>query len=578
MRLHHNSSTFAALAILSCSLISQAAAQEAVVVRQPWGGFAASEPAEVDPTNAKERLLLLAPGGPLILEVEITIDGKPYRTDREAMIDELLKVGDQDKDGAVTWDEVLKSPPKSLGNLVYYASNEQARNQLVKANDKNSDGKLDRYEARLLLANAYAGPTFSMINNSYNQTVSPDVFALLDEDKNDTLSAEEIAKGAEKLASRDRDANDIVDAMELAGTGGAFVGAVRGVGNGIRQAMPLLGMIGHAFNPDEAHQALVARYGAENKLPVAKLSQMPKLAKQLDKNENGEIEKGELAALNEITPHIQLRAALGDIGEEAAPLTLVSMQNDAGERITTETGKGGVNASLPGMRLEMIGGNVNYGGYSYKQTADAMLTQYDTDKNGYIEEKELPTAQAPYFKQQFKTWDADDDGKVFAEEIKKSYDLMARPQNYRASVAAADLGGSLFSAMDTSGDNRLGLREMRTAAERLKAFDKDSDGAVSRTEVPTTIRFAVARGGFAYSLLPMRGGMAYGGGQGGFIVRGGQPQPQKADPLEWFTRMDRNGDGDVTLKEFPGEEEQFKALDSNADGFIERMEAEAVKE
>ena len=45
---------------------------------------------------------------------------------------------------------------------------------------------------------------------------------------------------------------------------------------------------------------------------------------------------------------------------------------------------------------------------------------------------------------------------------------------------------------------------------------------------------------------------------------------------EWFVRMDRNGDGDVTLQTL-GEEEQFKKLDANGDGFIELKEAEAAK-
>ena len=38
----------------------------------------------------------------------------------------------------------------------------------------------------------------------------------------------------------------------------------------------------------------------------------------------------------------------------------------------------------------------------------------------------------------------------------------------------------------------------------------------------------------------------------------------------------RNGDGDLTLKEFLGEAEEFKKLDTNDDGFIEPKEAKAA--
>jgi Ca2+-binding EF-hand superfamily protein len=53
---------------------------------------------------------------------------------------------------------------------------------------------------------------------------------------------------------------------------------------------------------------------------------------------------------------------------------------------------------------------------------------------------------------------------------------------------------------------------------------------------------------------------------------------KNSGPPEWFTRMDRNGDGDLTLKEFLGDKEQFQSLDSNQDGFIEPKEAQAAAE
>ena len=51
------------------------------------------------------------------------------------------------------------------------------------------------------------------------------------------------------------------------------------------------------------------------------------------------------------------------------------------------------------------------------------------------------------------------------------------------------------------------------------------------------------------------------------------PVAKKGSAPEWFTRMDRNGDGDITLKEFLGDREAFEKLDANKDGFIEPAEA-----
>ena len=41
--------------------------------------------------------------------------------------------------------------------------------------------------------------------------------------------------------------------------------------------------------------------------------------------------------------------------------------------------------------------------------------------------------------------------------------------------------------------------------------------------------------------------------------------------------MDRNGDGDLTLKEFLGDEAEFRQLDADRDGLIAAGEAVAAK-
>jgi len=50
-----------------------------------------------------------------------------------------------------------------------------------------------------------------------------------------------------------------------------------------------------------------------------------------------------------------------------------------------------------------------------------------------------------------------------------------------------------------------------------------------------------------------------------------------ADQAEIKFQMDRNGDGDVTLKEFLGDEDDFNQLDENNDGFIEPKEAKSAE-
>ena len=69
----------------------------------------------------------------------------------------------------------------------------------------------------------------------------------------------------------------------------------------------------------------------------------------------------------------------------------------------------------------------------------------------------------------------------------------------------------------------------------------------------------------------------------GYVIalrnRGQNPGPRlgSAKGLRWFRSMDRNGDGDVTKKEFLGTAEQFKKIDADKDGLIDPAEAAAVQ-
>src|SRR5207253_4986211 len=42
----------------------------------------------------------------------------------------------------------------------------------------------------------------------------------------------------------------------------------------------------------------------------------------------------------------------------------------------------------------------------------------------------------------------------------------------------------------------------------------------------------------------------------------------------WFQRMDRNGDGELSLREWLGSKEDFRRIDTNGDGIISLEEAE----
>jgi hypothetical protein len=87
-------------------------------------------------------------------------------------------------------------------------------------------------------------------------------------------------------------------------------------------------------------------------------------------------------------------------------------------------------------------------------------------------------------------------------------------------------------------------------------------------EVPQQVRLELVRGtpalAGAASVRAARGAR-----EGTRTSRAGGPR--------WFQKMDRNGDGDVGLREFLGPADLFSRLDADGDGLIDRREAEAAE-
>src|ERR1700752_4010922 len=93
-----------ALFVASLVLVDLAFGQQTVRAPTGWSGSAGSgfssaiRPTplreHVDPRDPVERFLLLAPNGPLVIEVSLFIDGQPFNVPRETLIEGLLALAD----------------------------------------------------------------------------------------------------------------------------------------------------------------------------------------------------------------------------------------------------------------------------------------------------------------------------------------------------------------------------------------------------------------------------------------------------------------------------------------------------
>ena len=138
---------------------------------------------------------------------------------------------------------------------------------------------------------------------------------------------------------------------------------------------------------------------------------------------------------------------------------------------------------------------------------------------------------------------------------------MARSQMV---LSVSDEGRAIFAIVDLNRDRRLGIREIRGAVARVLSWDRNNDGHIRSDEVPHHYQLSIGRGQVAV------GGMA----NASASAMMDSPATQMPAPgPNWFRKMDRNRDGDISRREFLGPRADFERLDRDHDGLIDAQEA-----
>jgi len=146
------------------------------------------------------------------------------------------------------------------------------------------------------------------------------------------------------------------------------------------------------------------------------------------------------------------------------------------------------------------------------------------------------------------------DGKLTEKELKDYLDLQAAGGNCVTTVQCSEQGRSLFDLFDANHDGRLSLRELQSVWGIVQPLPRASGSSLAKSEIPRRLTVAIGQGQFiSFARQPTRST-----GPGGLL---------------WFTKLDRNNDGDVSPNEFLASGDDFRMLDANQDGLISADEA-----
>jgi Ca2+-binding EF-hand superfamily protein len=561
-----------------------------------------------------QDLIFLGPLRPLLIRLHVTIYGKPFREVWQENATRVFAEGDRDGDGVVavvspsvppvevkietqsaapatTVEDDPKSavPPAGEKSENPKPSSELDALAAAAATDLAQDVMRTR-DALVQLANEHGGKLTCEVVTRYLERLSPPfaaievpgravagqaLFPLLDTDGDQQLTAEELAAAEVRLRRQDFDDDELITKRELAVAPYAaelsaanLPGALAGAGRIVliapdTDASIVRTLLLNRYDRDGDGTLLAVPTDPTTSGSPMEVALAADQLAALDADGDGRLDGAELAAFAQHAPAVELAVRLGE-----APRRVSRRRDDdaaksgPADAVVKVLPGEAYRVSLADADIELRRNNRNPA--KSQQEQELQLSQFDADANGYLDANEA--ANVPNLAGAFAAVDRDGNGKIFGDEFNAYVERLAQAAACRLLLEVADDGQDLFRLLDTRLDNKLTARELRGAAAVLAAHDTNGDGRLNGREVPLRMELEVSRNtparAQAAAARPVR--------SAGTANRG---TATKRGPA-WFQKLDRNDDGDVSRREFPGPADVFDRLDADHDGLIDADEAE----
>ncbi len=399
----------------------------------------------------------------------------------------------------------------------------------------------------------------------------------LDQDKNEKVSTEEIKNAATLLRPFDFNDDELISFDEL--------NTLREVredtdSSGMRQqnyASTAIELGGNTATRRIVYQLLYrydrdrydegSPWGDRNRLNKEEIKLPDEQFAGIDKNSDNELDFQELLSyLDQPQPDLELLIRLDSETADQPRVEKINSDNSKAADIEVITNKGSSALRIGQLSVDLVIQDFYSAQSETKQFLKQQFELADINKNEYLETEEAEGNI--YFGDIYADADDDKDEKLYQKELNAYLDERLQAARSRVQLSVANQGFDLFNILDTDRNQRLGARELVSVANRIDVWDQNGDNNLEVSDIPHYFRFTFGPENIGLG-IPVPNQQAVNSGNG--------MTPSAPTGPIWFQKMDRNGDRDLSRREFLGPRAIFDKIDTDGDGLINASEAAAVK-
>ena len=524
---------------------------------------------EASAASAVDRttLVIMAPNGPVFADMMISVDARPFRLWVTTFLASRV---DLNRDGELTINELQLIPER----LLQQTNSKNAKRMLRQsAGDKAAESVATEKFVSWFANQLSQG--FSMIAGAVQPSEAVRLAALVDENGDGNVSRTELEASTRSLRFRDLDDDQTFTAAELM--------PYRDPRNQQAAIVPdaaNLPFVQLSDNDSIARTAeqIIKRYGSDADSTVA--IKVLRLSGETgaDANADGLLDLAELKSfLHQPAYHLLMDVQLSDRANASdLVLTLSDVAKTFCQSVAGRRGRHKLVLDDMPIEIRSRGGTKDSRSFMVNFLLQRMST-YDEDKNGYLTIDEFPGLQQQLATQlavsgEFSDVDLNKDEMLLRDEIKEFIERDAIATQSRIEVSVKQDGKTLFKLLDANTDRRLTHRELREGFDVLLEYDINKDEQLTESELGTAYTLEIGLGQAEAFRMDSMQSMSMAARSTDAIL----PGVSGLSGPEWFRRMDRNQDRDVSYREFLGPKDVFTQLDKDADGLLSATEAEQL--